>query len=73
MIHILGQATASGQYEDNARLSQSRADLIMRRLTQMGIPAQYLKAEGISVKSEFVQKTAMQKAQVSFQVDLSQP
>lgn len=73
MIHIVGQATASGQYEDNARLSQSRADLIMRRLTQMGIPAQYLKAEGIGVKSEFVQKTAMQKAQVSFQVDRPQP
>ena len=72
-LQIQGQASSTGQFEDNARLSQSRADLIMRRLTQKGIPAQFIKAQGIGVTSDSVNQSAVQKAQVTFQVHLPQP
>jgi outer membrane protein OmpA-like peptidoglycan-associated protein len=72
-IHIRGQSSPTGQFEDNARLSQSRADLIMRRLTQKGISPQLIKAQGIGVTSNSTKISTTPKAQVSFQIDLPQP
>lgn len=72
-IQILGQASPRGQFEDNARLSQSRADLIMRRLIHKGIPAQLMKSQGIGVTSDSVDKSLVQKAQVTFRVNFQQP
>ena len=72
VIYVLGQASPPGPDENNVRLSQLRADLIVRKLIQSGIPSEFLRAEGIGVTST-VDNVEVRKAQVSFRVEIDQP
>ena len=69
IIRAKGQASTSGSFDDNVRLSQSRADLIVRRLVKSGVPSKYLKAEGIGERLKLEQSDILM-AQVTFRVEM---
>lgn len=72
-VTISGQTDPVGSIEDNARLSQSRADTMIRLFIAEGIPKEILKAKGQVLNSAQLGGSANEaERRVSFQVSLIQ-